>query len=371
MKHRTRFCVPGGSWRGWGRLAFLLTAAAFLGMSGPPAVAAIPPKGEGRSRSTAGAVHWHIWTRDEVRRELTRWLDQTHADSSIRRQVGELCPAEGTPAGSEQDPLTLVAQCFALADPRAHHLVELAGKPHVSARLEGQEWLSDGKLPPFVAKNLQLFYGRWLAQELLFDEAQEQLGRLSPQEVVDPAALLFYQAVMYHALLDREQGLQAVNQIIASGEQCPKRYVALAKLMQADLEGLKEESLDHIARRMNDIHRRLELGRAGPHVRKVEKGVIDSLDKMIKKIEDQQRQQQQMAGGAGRQPNRPAEESRPLEGKGPGDVVKRNIGSKSGWGDLPPKEREEAIQQIGRDFPPHYREIIEQYFRKLATEEGR
>ncbi len=58
-----------------------------------------------------------------------------------------------------------------------------------------------------------------------------------------------------------------------------------------------------------------------------------------------------------------------MGGKGPGDVVKRNIGSKSGWGNLPPKEREEAIQQIGRDFPPHYREIIEQYFRKLATEE--
>ena len=58
-----------------------------------------------------------------------------------------------------------------------------------------------------------------------------------------------------------------------------------------------------------------------------------------------------------------------MGGKGPGEVTKRNIGSKSGWGDLPAKEREEAMQTIGRDYPSHYRDVIEQYFRKLATEE--
>ena len=57
-----------------------------------------------------------------------------------------------------------------------------------------------------------------------------------------------------------------------------------------------------------------------------------------------------------------------MGGKGPGDVTKRNIGSESDWGDLPPKEREEALQQIGRDFPAHYRDVIEQYFKKLASE---
>ena len=47
----------------------------------------------------------------------------------------------------------------------------------------------------------------------------------------------------------------------------------------------------------------------------------------------------------------------------------KNIGNHSGWGDLPPKEKEEAIQQISKEFPSHYRDIIEQYFRKLASEE--
>jgi hypothetical protein len=52
----------------------------------------------------------------------------------------------------------------------------------------------------------------------------------------------------------------------------------------------------------------------------------------------------------------------------PMEVDQRDIGHKSGWGDLPPRERERALQQIGRDFPAHYRELIEQYFRELAAE---
>ena len=60
----------------------------------------------------------------------------------------------------------------------------------------------------------------------------------------------------------------------------------------------------------------------------------------------------------------------PMGGKAPGDVAKKDIGHKSGWGDMPPKEREEALQHMGRDFPPHYRDAIEEYFRKLATEEN-
>jgi hypothetical protein len=49
-------------------------------------------------------------------------------------------------------------------------------------------------------------------------------------------------------------------------------------------------------------------------------------------------------------------------------VDKKPVGNGDGWGNLPPKEREEALQQIGQEYPAHYRDMIEQYFRKLATE---
>ena len=136
--------------------------------------------------------------------------------------------------------------------------------------------------------------------------------------------------------------------------------------MQADLKDLQDDTLDHIARRMGDIRRRLDLGRAGSKVRNEEEGVIKSLDKLIKKLEDQQ--QQQADSGSNLQPSEPAPQSRIMGGKGPGLVTKKNVGSESGWGNLPPKERERAMQEIGRDFPSHYRDAIEQYFRRLAAE---
>jgi hypothetical protein len=63
------------------------------------------------------------------------------------------------------------------------------------------------------------------------------------------------------------------------------------------------------------------------------------------------------------------QDSKIAELKAPMQVDRRDIGNKSGWGDLPPKEREQALQQIGREFPAHYRELVEQYFRELANEE--
>ena len=55
-------------------------------------------------------------------------------------------------------------------------------------------------------------------------------------------------------------------------------------------------------------------------------------------------------------------------GSGEGDVDKRDLKDRGGWGNLPPAERQEALQQIGRDLPTHYREAIDAYFRKLAKE---
>ena len=259
---------------------------------------------------------------------------------------------------------------FALADQDARRLLELCSSRRNPKGPPPQAWRADARMPPLVANNLRLWYGRWLVQESLYDEALEQLAGLKPEGVADPATLLFCQAVASHRLLNQEPGLEAIGRLLANAEQGPKRYAAVARLMEDELKDLKEDSLDHIARRMQDIERRLDLGRAGPKVRSVEDGVIKSLDKLIEEMEKQQ-QQQSAAGGDNTQPQRPASDSFPMGGKGRGDVTKRNVGNKSGWGDLPPRQREEAMQQIGRQFPSHYRDVIEQYFRKLATEESK
>jgi hypothetical protein len=314
------------------------------------------------------APAWQPSAVADVKAQVFAWLAARKPDQGVRAAVEKLwTEVPDDPAGA--DLLARTAATFALVDRNAAQLAELCSKPKDKPALAKQEWLAAANTPPIVAANMRLLYGRWLAQQGLYDEAGEQLAGLKPADVVAPALLLFYQGVVHHALLEKEKGLAAIDQLLEGAEASPRRYVALARLMQEDLNRLEDDTLDHIARRMNDIRRRLDLGHGGKKVRTVEDGVIESLDKLIKKLEEQQ--QQSAASQANNiRPSQPAQDSTPMGGKGAGEVTKRHIGSQSGWGDLPPKEREETLQQIGREFPAHYRDVIEQYFRRLATDDG-
>jgi hypothetical protein len=281
--------------------------------------------------------------------------------------AGQAAPAPG-PESLER----IVAAVALVDEPVAALRARCQGRWRPGAPVDWT-WLDEPVRPEWLRADLKLFVGRWAAQERLYDESLAQIGKLDPQQVSDPASLLFYQAVGFHRLLDREAGAQAVERLLERESELPQRFVAVARLLRDDFHALEEESLDHISRRMNDIERRLDLGRAGPVVRKIEDGVIESLDKLIKQEEDKQKQQAaaMAAGGGGSRPSgpsNPAQDSLPMDGKGPGEVTKRKVGSGSGWGNLDPKQREEALQQIGQDFPAHYREVIEQYFRNLATQ---
>ena len=51
----------------------------------------------------------------------------------------------------------------------------------------------------------------------------------------------------------------------------------------------------------------------------------------------------------------------------PGDVDKKKLSNRAGWGALPPKEEARAKNLINRNFPSHYRQAVEEYFKKLAS----
>jgi len=348
------------------------TRRAYLALLGLPALLALAAGASDRAfgdpgETLAEATRWHAPSAETVRSQVVAWLDERLADEAVRARAAEIWSADPAPA-TPAERLARLAQTIALADENARKLVALCAGPRTELSPPEAAWLREADTPPLVANNLRLLYGRWLVHESLYDEALAQLEGLRLDDVVDPAALLFYRGVIHHRLLNREAGLEAIESLLAGAEESPRRYAAIAPLMQADLKNLEVDSLDHIARRMDDVRRRLDLGRAGPKVREIEDGVIESLDKLIKRLEDQQQQQAAASAGAAPQPSRPAQDSVPAGGKGRGEVTKRDVGSESGWGNLPPKQREEALQQIGREFPTHYRDVIEQYFRKLATE---
>jgi len=342
------------------RAAALAAGLCLLLGAGP----AWPQTGDALSKNAT----WQAPKPQEVRTEVFAYLNQRKVDEATIERAIKLwdgLPEEPT----ETELLEHTAVTLTLADPQAAELVALCAKPKDRLLLPQFPFLTEEKTSPLLASNLRLLLGRWMVHESLYDEAQEQLAELKPEDVVAPATLLFYQSVVHHTLLDKDAGLKAIARLVEGEEQSPRRYVVMARLMQQDLEELDEESLDHIARRMDDIRRRLDLGRAGEKVQKVERGVIESLDKLIKKLEQQQQQQSSSGGPSDNiRSSRPAPDSMIIGGKGQGNVDRKRIGSESGWGDLPPKEREEALQQIGREFPSHYRDVVEQYFRRLAAE---
>lgn len=352
--------------RDFPRQLIIVSIAAVLTAVAWPAVAA-------SSDGFAQSATWDVPTLDKTRDAAMAWLAEQKPAAAVQAQAEAIWSAPDARA-FEGDLLDRLVQTIALSEPQARELVAQCSQPRRSVLMPKFALLGDEKVAPLLRDNLRLYYGRWLVQNRLFDEAFEQIETLRPEQVVDPCGLLFYQAVVHHQMLHKEPGLEAIARLLERQDQLPRRYQSIAKLMQADLAPLKDDSLDHIARRMDDITRRLDLGSAGPKTREVEDGVIESLDKLIEEMEKAAAEAAAAAAAAGNSSDNirsssPAQDSVPIGGKAPGNVTQKNIGNKAGWGDLPPKDRQEALQQIGKDFPAHYRDVIEQYFRKLASEE--
>lgn len=310
------------------------------------------PSSAANLRARAVAVLGQIEVPDETRRELlARW-----------RQLDDAAAADLQ--------LELVVATAAACHPEAAALVEACRGPLRQAGLPETAWLQDVALPKLLTNNLRLFAARWFTQEGLFDEAIYLVAGLNPADVVDPATLLFIKSVCHHQLVEVKPATASAGQLLERTGEIPTRYEHLARLIAADIDAVEEDSLDHIARRMNDIRRRLAKGRATNKVVEIEDGVIESLDKLIEKLEEQRRQQQaQQQPGGGQAPTQPMQDSMLPEMKAPGNVDRKDIGETSDWGALDDKAREEALQEIGREFPSHYRDVIEQYFKRIAAEE--
>jgi hypothetical protein len=311
---------------------------------------------------------WERVDADAISEQLDEYLNTADIDADRQAAVRELWQPKG--GAADGDALDRLAACLAKADDRVEVLVDYCTGVSKPGALPEFAWLADSDTPLLIRHNMRLYLARWLVQQGYYDEAIAWTDGLTTEEVVLPESLLFYRAIALHRLVQPDQADTAISQLLEREDELPARYQKLADLMRQDLAGLENESLDHIARRMEDVRRRLAQGRSGQNVQKIENGVLESLDKLIKKAEDQMQQSQSASSAGGQQSGTPMEDSQIAELKGPGKVEPRDIGRGTGWGNLPEKDREKALQDIGREFPSHYREVIEEYFRRLAAEES-
>lgn len=304
---------------------------------------------------------------EDVRSKVLIWAaEQSSVNPAQQASLKEMWTWDGT-APLQEELLDRVIDSFAALDDRVARLAEECRAPKGAFLPPRADFVKESQNPFFQA-NVRLFLGRQLVERLLFDEALEVLAAAEPRQVVDPPALFFHRAVAAQGLLEIPAALDALETLLKRTENVPLRYATTAALMQTELQNLNEKSLGEVARMMSDSERRLDLGRAGEKVQGVQERIISNLDELIKKIESQS------GGGGGggggnnsNQSGSPAEDSSVKGTTAPGTTDPKQLSKEGHWGDLPEKEQAKAKNLINRNFPSHYRQAIEMYFKKLAN----
>ena len=315
---------------------------------------------------------WHQPTMEDCRSTTESWILERDDSAEAKGKFTALW-ASVEEQGFDGI-LPTVAKTIGMVHADANEIVKFCSSPKAKLPLPTFAILQQEELSPFARNNLRLYYAKWLGEHQLYDEVDEQLEGIKPSDVVDPASLLFFQAIAKHRLLKKDECLPILERLLEQPDSIPRRYATLAKLMQADIAPLKTDSLDEVSRMMDNIKVTLGHGRAGARVRKTEDDVIAKLDKMIEKLEEQAQQQQQQQQQSqnqsqnSKQASNPMQDSMPGGISGPGNVDAKKLEENAEWGDLPPKERERALQELGKDLPSHFRDVIEDYFQKLARE---
>ena len=142
--------------------------------------------------------------------------------------------------------------------------------------------------PAFYRANLGLAYAKALSNRRIYEEVVDVLDCVKPEQVVDPASFLFHRAVAEHALMKSREANTSIMRLLDDVSDAPERYKMVAALMVFDMMAWKDKDLGSIARKMDNIERRLDLSRGGPKTQKLQKEVIARLDELIKEKENQQ-----------------------------------------------------------------------------------
>jgi hypothetical protein len=315
-----------------------------------------------------------------AREQAAQWLrDAGKTDAASLKSFDTIW------AQQETRLLDKVAATFALGDADAAKLLAEARDPNAPAPLEVPSLVKNAKSTFFKA-NFAVAYARALSNRKIYEESLETLKLVKPEQTIDPASFLFHKAVAEHALMLKKDADDSIVRLLDDVADAPDRYKLVAALMHFDMTSWKDKDLGWIARKMDNIQRRLDLTRGGDTTKKMQKEVVMRLDELIKQLENQNKCDCDCNSGGcpsdgqskpGNNPNNNTQASSPQNdsnrgnGSGPGQVDPKKIKELAEvWGKLPERERARAMLDLTRDMPPRYRVVIEDYFRKLSQMES-
>jgi len=218
---------------------------------------------------------------DVARSQAEEWLKSAgKTDAATQAAFAELWKSDRTV-------LEKVTETICLGSPDANKLLAEARDAKSAAPTEVPSLVKDRKLPSFFRANLALAYAKALSSKRVYEEALEVMDGIKAEQVVDPATLLFHKAVAEHSLMKSREASNTIMRLLDDVTDAPERYKMVAALMVFDMMTWKDKDLGSIARKMDNIERRLDLSRGGPKTQKIQKEVIARLDELIKEKENQ------------------------------------------------------------------------------------
>jgi hypothetical protein len=220
-------------------------------------------------------------TPDVARSEAQAWLQGAgKTDAATQKAFADLWSGDRTV-------LDKVTETLCLGNAGARKLLDEARDPQAAAPTEVPALVKDRKLPAFFRANLALAYAKALSSRRIYEEALEALDAVKPEQVADPATFLFHKAVAEHSLMKRSQAVQTIVRLLDDVADAPERYKMVSALMVVDMANWQDKDLGSIARKMDNVERRLDLSRGGPKTQKLQKEIIARLDELIKERENQ------------------------------------------------------------------------------------
>ncbi len=265
----------------WRIVRLLPLAAAVLGvglLAGPLSAAEKGPKKE---ESAFGALKSP--TPEEARAQAEAWLKSAgKTDAASLARFNKVW-------ATDRPLVDKVSETLVLGSPEAAKVLAEARNADAPAPLAVPAILKDAKQPAFFRANLALAYSKALVGRKVYEEALDSFAVVKPEEVIDPAAYFFHKAVCEHALMLKDQADATIDRLLVDVVDSPERYRMVAALMHFDMVTWAEKDLGWIARKMDNIQRRLDLKRGGKQTQKMQKEVLVRLDEMIKEIENKQK----------------------------------------------------------------------------------
>lgn len=354
--------------RRWRSVSLVPVITYLIFSAGPAAAQAV--SGQAGAQQNGARVTFAKMPADQVRTELLQWLATSGAEQPVLERVSALWADDAALAAlSGEDVLDLVVSSFAETDAAAQRLLR---ESNGAGPVEGV--IFDGiRATPLFQNQLQLFRARWLTQHRYYDEALSLLSELLPENVVDPAGLLFYRAVCQSQLLQRQQALDSLSLLLNNTLDVPARLRIVAEVMEQELAGQGEEGMNHISLLMKDVERRLDLGRSGEHTQKQEDAIIAGLDKLLEEMDKKNKQQGGGGGGGGDSSENPAgaqgaDQSQIKGSTGKGDADHKELEEGGKWGLLDAKAEAQARELIRQKFPSNFLDQIGRYTKKLAEQ---